>query len=218
MAATDRRGATVENPAAYDITLPAGWVRIPVHEEGSAPVIDRLVARSLRAWPEGDSAAIRHRLTESLVVAVDQARQASVLDLFIPTQLVAGAPLSCSFAVAEFRPPGDDVDPFDVLMSIAANDNSARDINISGSVALRTQSRTERAVEKPATPSEDLLMAVAEVIRADHRVTYLVGIPGSADKWISVTFNCLEFEHSRPLVDATIVFFDAIMTSFAWRV
>lgn len=206
-------------PALYQLALPAGWARIPVAGPGDATstVLNAILDRSFCGWPLSESAALRRRLGEDLRASIDRARSIDTLDLYVPVAPVGGAPLACSFGVGAFRSPDSVTDPFEMLLAIAARDSSARAVDIDGSVAVRRASRRPRNTRVAATADDDPIAAVAGQVAADREISYVLGIPGDSKRWLTITFNGLEFAGAPEAVEATIQLFDAIVGSFTWR-
>lgn len=224
------RGAASPSPRrpnAYSLLLPAGWYRLSPHHSTSASS-EALINAVL---PDGDvrgDLKTRRRLSAFLRELITGAQRAGVLDLYLPLSSMSGAVVPAMIAVAELG-TGTGEDPMQLMLAVAAKDASARAVDVSGSVALRTEARVSAR-----TAAEEVLGALSPSVGTDQpdpavesslgalyqcRVSYLIGVPGDSTRWVTVSFAATVSDTAEGAATEVVLveLFDAIMTTFAWK-
>ena len=209
----------------YELVLPPGWIRLDLRRSdkvGVRELADRLLSGQARDLAAG----LRPRVELALRSLAAQARAEGALDVYFPWASVGGAPIPARFVVAQTS-ASEVQDPMEVLLRAAEVDRSSRAVDIRGSVALRTEStsaagssfREYLGSTEGSVGDQDVAGAEAIEELVHRRVRYLVGVPGSATKWVSVVFSATvpPGEEGGSLGDALVELFDAIMMSFTWR-
>lgn len=208
----------------YSLILPPGWHRLDVCEPERT--VERLVETAAAGRSRDEMSAARTQLSRALNRSLDEARARGVFDLFIPLATSEEMIIPASFAVAALETePGED--PMQVLLTIASRDGTARAVDIAGSVAVRTEVRSEVAPAVrgvlAATEGGEAVDEAAVVDLASGLITrqvrYVLGVPGDSSRWLSVVFTTTVpgDPAAEGVGDAFIELFDAIMTSFSWR-
>jgi len=188
----------------YSIVLPPGWAAIPLRSGTRAAVRD-ILDSSFRGLPRDKYGPYRHELERRLHELADQARCNSGVDLYLPVDLMHGLPVSASFVVSEVSFGSIETpDPALVVAKLAADSTGSGVVSVDGAMAART----ERIVAGDAAKGSG---------HATRRVTYIVAVPGDADRWLSVAFSTPGAGGPEDNVSNLLVeLFDAMMATFRW--
>lgn len=198
-------------PIGYAVTLPPGWLRIPV--EGSEPVIAVLLDETFGDLPRDRYGPYRAELERILREQVAGARANSGIDLYLPTGGMRGLPVAASFVVSHLPPSGQA--PPDVLAALAVHDGSAEPVEIAGTPGMRLQ---RRAASEPARQHG---------LNVDtERVTYVLPVPGRGG-WLLLSFSTAVTpgvalpdgvrKDVGTLTGVLVELFDALVTTLRWR-
>jgi len=224
------RGAASPSPRrpnAYSLLLPAGWYRLSPRDNTRASS-EAVIRAMLRDGDARGELEARRRIAAYLRELMNDAQRAGVLDLYLPLSSMSGAVVPAMIAVAEL---GAEVgeDPMQMMLAVAARDASARSVDVSGSVALRTEARVSARMA-----AEEVLRAVSTSVGSDRqdpavegslstlyqrRVVYFVGVPGDSARWVTVSFAATVSDTAEGAASEVVFveLFDAIMTTFAWK-
>ncbi|RIJ77497.1 hypothetical protein D1871_07165 [Nakamurella silvestris] len=195
---------------AYDLVLPPGWVRCDLRIPDLEPTTNRLLGVADLNWKGALSAADRAGLAARWNDGLRAAARAGVLDVYLPVVPVEGVGLTSTIGVSVLEPDGD-ADAGDLLIAVATADPSARVVEVSGNLALRTRAvgSTRPLVEGPA--GETRLTGLS------HQVVYQIVVPGESVRLLVVTLDVLELPGCEALTEPQIEVFDAIVGTLGWR-
>ncbi|MFD4620360.1 hypothetical protein [Streptomyces sp. NPDC058475] len=211
-------------PTGYRLLLPEDWVQIPLRpgeaEEAVRSLVTSAFARVPADVPRDKLTALRLELERRLRAAVAEARRAKALEMYLPVKLAGEVNLGASFTVSNARltarsgPDGDlgrVSDPAEIAVQLLSGNGAASTSEMdlsSGEVDGALAVRRERVV--PAAPERGVELA-------SRRVEYLVAVPGDPSQWLVAAFSTIGAGNPRDdLADATVEWFDALMTTFRW--
>ncbi|MFF1764319.1 hypothetical protein [Streptomyces sp. NPDC058249] len=211
-------------PTGYRLLLPEDWVQIPLRpgeaEDAVRSLVTSAFARVPADVPRDKLTALRLELERRLRAAVAEARRAKALEMYLPVKLAGEVNLGASFTVSNARltarsgPDGDlgrVSDPAEIAVQLLSGNGAASTSEMdlsSGEVDGALAVRRERVV--PAAPERGVELA-------SRRVEYLVAIPGDPSQWLVAAFSTIGAGSPRDdLADATVEWFDALMTTFRW--
>jgi len=200
----------VQATSGYRLVLPPGWIAIPVRD--AAPgTAHEAIATAFRKPPEGIGrdafARARMELEHRLERMITKARADGGLELFLACGNVYANPVPAAILVAEGSLGSDCDDPLAVVTAVA--EGAGRGGGERGQLTALDGAPAAR-VERIAAPESD-------DDRASLRVEYTIAVPGSAGRWMVITFSTLGDgdpvgEYARLLAEL----FDAIMSTFRW--
>lgn len=196
--------------SGYRLVLPPGWVQVPVRDATPGTAHD-VISTAFKQPPEGiprdafTSAKIE--LERRLEQMIRQAKADGGLELFLACGHAYPNPVPASFLVAEGTLGDSGDDPLAVVTAIA--ERAARDGGTPGQLTALDGAPAAR-VERNAAPGP-------EDGGASLRVEYTTPVPGSAGRWMVITFSTLgdgdpDGEYAGLLAEL----FDAIMSTFRW--
>lgn len=195
-------------PAGYTIVLPPAWRKIPVRqgtERAIRGIVDQAFSNLPTHVPRDKVAPYRKELERQLASAARQAHRNGAVDLYLPVELMHGAPIAASFIVSEGSlGSATDIDPATIISYLASGHDDNRAVTIDGAIGVR--------MERTARPDQ------AEGVEHDsRRVDYVISVPAEADRWVVVAFSTLgggdpNDQYAKILVEL----FDAIMCTFRW--
>ncbi|MEW2387269.1 hypothetical protein AB0933_02785 [Streptomyces venezuelae] len=211
---TDR---TATAPRGYQLILPPEWARIPMRtgtEEAIRALVDDAFATLPADAPRDKVGPYRRELERRLKDAVQEARKAEALDLYLPVERMHGIAVPASIVVSEMKFPDEvAVDPSAVsrrLLESPGRAGEATVVDVDGVSAVRT----ERTVAAGEPGGGEL---------ASRRVDYVVPVPGDPGRWLGVVFSTLaegveEIESAEyaEYADLFVELFDAMMCTFRW--
>lgn len=196
--------------SGYRLVLPPGWVQVPVRD--AAPgTAHEVIATAFRKPPEGiprdafTSAKIE--LERRLEKMIRKAKNEGGLELFLACGHVYADPVPASFLIAEGSLGSATDDPLAVVTAIA--EGAARDGGKPGELTALDGAPAAR-IERIAAPrgGDD---------QPSLRVEYTVPVPGSADRWMVITFSTLGDGDPAGEYAATLAeLFGAILSTFRW--
>ena len=202
MASRDRFG-----PDGYRLALPQGWVRLNVRESHDAVVAEALAEIDFDSLPRDERSKRRAALEGRLRLAIDKAKKIDAYAIYLPLKGMHGLAIPASFIVAEATDFSGGGPQADVLAQLLT-DPGARPAIIDGSDAVRTESVTGGVDEMSGT----------EV--PARQIVYTIPVPDT-QQWLLAVFDVIagegESEQYVAFVDALIVLFDSIMTTFRWN-
>jgi hypothetical protein len=194
-------------PDGYRVALPEGWVGLNVRENVDAVVAEALTGMGLDSLPRDERPKRRAAVEGRLRLAVENAKKIDAYAMYVPLHGMHGLAIPASFIVAEatdFSGGGPEEDVLGQLL----NEPDAQLMVIDGSNAVRTQSTTEGRDEVSGT----------EV--PARQVVYTVAVPDTP-QWLVIVFDVIAGTHESDdymlLVDALVMLFDGIMTTFRWN-
>lgn len=196
-------------PVGYTIVLPPAWRKIPVRQ-GTEQAIRAIVDQAWRNLPTNvprdKVAPYRKELERQLASAVRQARRSGAVDLYLPVELMHGAPIAASFIVSEGSLGSvTDIEPEMIISYLASGRDDNRAVTVDGAIGVR--------LERTARPDQS-----QGIEHGSRRVDYAISVPAEADRWVVVAFSTLgggdpDDQYATILVEL----FDAIMSTFRWR-
>jgi hypothetical protein len=188
----------------YSIVLPPGWAAIPLRS-GTSNAVREILDASFRGLPMDKYGPHRHELERRLYDLINEARRNNGIDLYLPVELMHGLPVSASFVVSEVSfGATEPIDPALVVAKLAADGDESGVVSVDGAMAARS----ERIVTGDAAQGTEY---------ATRRVTYIVAVPGDADRWLSVAFSTPGAGNPEDNVSKLLVqLFDAMMATFRW--
>lgn len=190
-------------PTSYSVVLPPEWIRVSLTSTVEQAVKD-ITDRTFANLPRDRFAAERRLMTGWVTDLVRRAREDNGLDLYLPVQEIGGRTVSASFVVGGALLP-DDLDDLETLALIADLAKDGRMVEVHGVPGVRI----EKVVPGDETQGVDI---------ASRRVDYTFPIPGDGRKWLAVTFSTTGAgDPGDEVADALVTLFDAIMTTFRWR-
>jgi hypothetical protein len=199
----------MKTTSGYRLVLPPGWVQVPVRD--AAPgTAHEVVSTAFRQPPEGiprdafTSAKIE--LERRLEKMIRKAKTEGGLELFLACGQAYANPVPASFLIAEGSLGRATGDSLAVVTAIA--ERAARDGGKPGELTALDGAPAAR-VERIAAPRGD--------DQPSLRVEYTVPVPGSADRWMVITFSTLGDGDPSGEYAATLAeLFDAILSTFRW--
>ncbi|MFC7260448.1 hypothetical protein [Streptomyces lutosisoli] len=192
-------------PNSYSLVLPPGWARIPLRY-GTEGAVQRILDRSFDGMPRDEVFTYRRDLESGLRRRIREAREANGLDLYLPVELMHGMSVPASFLVSETRTPesGDDLDPAELALFLAASEAGREVVELDGSTAVRTE-RTA-----PADPARGIEFP-------SRRVDYQVPVPQDSRRWLTIAFSTVGAQDADGELSLLLVdLFDAVMTTLRW--
>ncbi|WP_194926373.1 hypothetical protein [Catenulispora pinisilvae] len=193
-------------PHGYTILLPPGWIRVSLSQpldKAVEDITDRMFARLQRdAFP-----AERRKIEETVREIVRKAKADNGIDLYLPVEELHGVTVAASFIVGGLFMQGE----VDALAALTLSGQLAADgslADIDGSVGARVE-RTQAA---DAARGE-----IVDV--ATRHVDYAFPIPNDDRRWLTVTFSTPGGGvPDDQVADALVELFDAMMSTFAWKI
>lgn len=186
----------------YLLVLPPGWARIPLDERAStaSSASSAIVNRAVASAPAGTQANVRRFVTARLREVVRGAQTVSGIDLYLPTELIDGAPVPLSIVMSAPQLADGDNSAADALLAFAAR-GGATAVEVGGRLAVR------QAGDAPA-----VLAASGELqIPQSRRISYAI-VPPTGDRLLVVTGSMLRVDtpDADDLLDAVEQLFDAM--------
>lgn len=200
----------MQKTSGYRLVLPPGWVQVPVRD--AAPgTAHEVIAAAFRKPPEGiprdafTSAKIELELR--LEKMIRKAKNEGGLELFLACGQAYANPVPASFLIAEGTLGSAADDPLAVVTAIA--EGASRDGGKPGELTALDGAPAAR-VERIAVPCGD-------DDQPSLRVEYTVPVPGSAGRWMVITFSTLGDGDPSGEYAATLAeLFDAVLSTFRW--
>lgn len=192
-------------PTGYTLVLPPGWARIPLRR-GIDKAITTMLNRSFEGLPRDQVASLRRELQLRLRELAGRARENCGLDLYVPTERMGEVTATASFVVAELSlVSAQQLDPAMLVARLVAGSEQATAVELAGTAGTRTEHVAAADFGQ-------------EVEHASRRVDYAVPVPADPDRWIIVSFSTLGAgDPTDGFADLLVELFDAIMTTFRWR-
>jgi hypothetical protein len=200
--------ATQGQPTGYTLVLPPEWRKIPLRD-GTDEAVKRTIkdtfARLPRDVPRDKLTPYRIELERRLAKIVAAARRSAGIDLYLPVEMMRGAPVAASFVVSEVSFGSvDAMDPAMLVSHLASENDDSQPVTLDGALGVRT----ERTAQPDPSKGID---------RGSRRVAYMLSVPADPDRWLEIVFSTLgggdpDDDYARLLV----LLFDAIMATFRW--
>lgn len=200
--------ATAASPAGYTLVLPPAWRKIPVRrgtDQAIRAIVDQVFSNLPTNVPRDKVAPYRKEVERQLTSAAGRARRSGAVDLYLPVELMHGAPVAASFIVSEGALGSvTDIEPELILSYLAAGRDGNRAVTVDGAIGVR--------LERIARPDP-----AQELEHGSRRVDYVISVPAQTDRWVVVAFSTLgggdpDDQYAKILVEL----FDAIMGTFRW--
>lgn len=194
-------------PDGYRLVLPDGWIRLNVREDVEATVAEALAEISFESLPRDERAKRRAAIEGRLRQAIANAKRIDAYAMYLPIKGMHGLAIPASFLVAEATDFSGGGPVGDVLAQLLAAPG-AQPATVDGVEAVRTAEATsgvdeETGREVPA-----------------RQIVYTIPVPETA-QWLVVVFDVIAGEamsdEYAAFVDALVVLFDGIMTTFRWN-
>jgi hypothetical protein len=201
-------GAPEDPPTGYKIVLPPEWRKIPLRDgtdEAVKKTIKDTFARLPRNVPRDKTTPYRIELKRRLANIVAGARSRAAIDLYLPVEMMHGAPVAASFLVSEVSFGSvNAMNPALLVSHLASENDDSQPVTLDGALGVRVE-RTA-----PPDPSQG-------IDHGSRRVTYMLSVPADPDRWLEIVFSTLgggdpDDDYARLLV----LLFDAIMATFRW--
>ena len=195
--------ATMTDRVPYRLIRPPGWIHIVLDD--SADAAARAIAERIASGaPAANRAQARQFFTTMITGAITEARENGGQDLYLPTELVDGIPLSMSIVVAVSPRSPDSGTPSEALLAFAANDETAKAVTVDNQLGVR------RFVDVPAQVDAD--GGVTQP--ASRRITYLM-VPPHDERVMLITSSILRLDipDGEELLEAMEFLFDSIVTT-----
>jgi len=200
----------MQKTSGYRLVLPPGWVQVPVRD--AAPgTAHEVVATAFRnpqdGIPRDAFTSAKIELERRLEKMIRKAKTEGGLELFLACGQAYANPVPASFLIAEGLLGSATDDPLAVVTAIV--EGAARDGGKPGELTALDGAPAAR-VERIAAPrdSDD---------QPSLRVEYTVSVPGSADRWMVITFSTLGDGDPSGEYAATLAeLFGAILSTFRW--
>ncbi|WP_105035305.1 hypothetical protein [Cryobacterium aureum] len=183
----------------YLLVLPPGWARIPLDERASA-ASSAIVNRAVANAPISAQAQVRRFVTKQLRDVTQGAQTISGTDLYLPTELIDGAPVPLSISSSAPQLTAGENSAADALLAFAAR-GGATAVEVGGRLAVR------QAGDVPV-----VIAANGELqIPASRRISYAI-VPPTGDRLLVVTGSMLRMDTPDvdDLLDAVEQLFDAM--------
>ncbi|KGJ82331.1 hypothetical protein GY21_00735 [Cryobacterium roopkundense] len=186
----------------YRLVLPPGWARIPLDER--APTASNVVVnRAVTNAPVSAQSQVRRFVTAQLREVVQGARSVSGVDLYLPVDLVDGAPVALSIVVSAPELPESENSAADALLAFAAR-GGATAVEVGGRLAVR------QAGDAAAVFGDDGQLQIPESRRISYAIVSPIG-----DRLLIVTGSMLRLPtpDADRVMDALEQLFDAMALS-----
>ncbi len=194
-------------PDGYRLALPQGWVRLNVREDIDAVVAEALADIDFSSLPRDDRPGRRAAVEGRLRLAVRNAQKIDAYAMYLPVKGMHGIAIPASFIVAEATDFSGSGPPEEVLAQLVTGPG-ATPAMLDGSAAVRTEAVTGSLDE----PSGIEVTA--------RQIVYTVPVPETF-QWLIVVFDVLAGDGTSDeyasFVDALVMLFDGIMTTFRWN-
>ena len=194
-------------PDGYRLVLPNGWIRLNVRDDVDATVAEALAEISFDSLPRDERPRRRAAIEGRLRQAIANAKRIDAYAMYLPIKGMHGLAIPASFLVAEATDFSGGGPASEVLAQLLAAPD-AQPVTVDGVEAVRTASATsgideETGREVPA-----------------RQIVYTIPVPDTA-QWLVVVFDVIAGEgmsdEYTAFVDALVVLFDGIMTTFRWN-
>ncbi len=205
----------IDHPVSHvTVLLPPGWVRLSLTADVAVQA-EALTDDYLASVPRDQRAHHRRLFVDQLASVAREAAAGGASDLFLPGPALRGA-FRSTFVMAPLPIP-EGVDAVEMLAAIAANDPSAKLLDLPGLVAMRIEGVAARGgIEQGQALArqvgiDDPLAGVTE----SRRVQYFIGDPDRPDDWVRALFSTplADDEDGLRRADAEAELFDAIISS-----
>jgi hypothetical protein len=194
-------------PDGYRLALPDGWVRLNVRENVDAIIADALAEMDFGRLPRDERPKRRAAIEGRLRLAVENAKKIDAYAMYVPLKGMHGIAIPASFIVAEatdFSGGG----PEDEVLGQLLIAPGAQSVMLDGSAAVRSESTTGGIDEVSGTKIPT------------RQIVYTVAVPNTV-QWLVVVFDVVagsgDSEEYTAFVDALVMLFDGIMTTFRWN-
>lgn len=204
-----------DSAVGYRLVLPPGWLRLDARSDAGRARLDAELDRVLPRTYEPTLAPVVAQARAQAHVALQQARDAGALDLYLPLGGVRGIPIPASFLVAVRRfaaapPPelakqGPEALAVALIANLAASMPDAKTRMMPAGPAVRST--------RPVTEAgSDVAPAMTGV-----RVDYIWPVPSDAAFWVMASFTTMRTpELPTSITDQLVALFDAIMSTWRW--
>jgi hypothetical protein len=213
--------------ASFLVVVPPGWARLPAGEDHRAELGDMVrdvIARALPDdLPRDRAEPLRQEMRKRLISTVVEAGDNGATAVYLPVQPVDGYTPPVSIIESEVDDESEER-PETVIAQLLAEaaaerqrDGSGFDPEdpgireVDGGVAARTETVVRRAQPVDDLPEVD-----------DRQVVYTIPVPHRPGRWVIMSFSAIRAsastapEQDERVVDALVMLFDAIMTTFRW--
>jgi hypothetical protein len=194
-------------PDGYRVVLPDGWIRLNVREDVDATVADALSDISFENLPRDERPKRRAAIEGRLRQAVANAKRIDAYAMYVPLKGMHGTAIPASFIVAEATDFAGGGPQEDVLAKLLTA-SGARPVTVDGVDAVRTEASTSGVDE----PSGHEVPA--------RQIVYTIPVPDTA-QWLLVVYDVIAgagmTAEYAAFVDALVVLFDGIMSTFRWN-
>ena len=189
------------SPVDFRITLPPGWVRLPLDDRADA-TIALLAKRRAALLAVNTQESACHVFTTLFREAVEQGRRAGGLDVLLSVDPVEGisVPASCLISYVEADPATRSMQ--DLLDQLASDGADTSLVQLDVGLTVRRHSRRFQSIEEGADPMADIRVT---------EVAYWLPVPGRSGL-LAISFSTVADE----LADALVTLFDAMADTFWW--
>lgn len=200
--------------SGYRLVLPAPWVRVPLDgdlERTVARLMDGAMKDVPKELPPDQVMPVRRRAEADLLRNLQEARDSSGVDAYLPVGLMHGNRLNATFIVSSAVPDAmaDEELTAHVVASLLTHSDS-RPVTIDDTVWVRRE-RTVAASDRPGDRPEPIASFDT------RRVEYRAPVPGDVRRWITVAFTTGGDGDLGSRTTALVVdLFDAIMGTWRW--
>lgn len=225
--------------ASFLVVVPPGWARLPAgedHREELGAMVREIIGRALPDdLPRDRAEPLRQEMRKRLVSTVVEAGDNGATAVYLPVQPVDGYTPPVSIIESEVDDESEERPETviaQLLAEAAADRARAADAGaggadsagaggpdpvdpgireVDGGVAARTETVVRRAQPVDDVPEVD-----------DRQVVYTIPVPHRPGRWVIMSFSAIRASDSTApdqderVVDALVMLFDAIMTTFRW--
>ncbi|MDQ0776579.1 hypothetical protein QF026_005045 [Streptomyces aurantiacus] len=196
-------------PIGYRLVPPPGWDMIPLRDgaaEAVKRIVDRGVSQLSEEIPKDEVVKARLELMKRLNKAVQQARKADGLTLYLPVERIHGTLIAASIVVSEaLTGPGTGTGSGQVVAHLLADGAGSEPVSVDGADGVRVDKTVAADPER-------------EVEHSSRRIDYVLPVPeSSVAQWVTVCFSTIADgnPHSE-FAEVLVELFDAVMTTFRW--
>lgn len=219
--------------SSFLMVVPPGWARLPAREDDRqalAATVRDVVARALPdTLPRDRAEPLRQEMQKRLLSTVVEAGDAGATAVYLPVQPVDGFTPPVSIIESEVDDESDQATEQVIaeLLADALPDRHDRQDpglrEVDGGIAARTETQLHRAV-----PDE---VAGELPVVDDRQVVYTIPVPHRPGRWVVMSFSAISAPRDEPapgtgqrpdvgtderIIDALVMLFDAMMTTFRW--
>lgn len=216
---------------SYEAVLPPGWVMLDLGLP-FGDSLDQAVVAMLSGVPTEIADSLRRNMLKQLRTEIENLAKEGAAAVYLPTDDMLSAVVRPLIVVrpVTFEVEGKQVPPLDFLAGLISQEGTAL-VEPEGMIGVKRvtefDSSTQFAKASSRLPAEVLdridQQAFGQAVadgRRTRRITYIVGVPDSAERWMAVdaSVSVLNGDGAEEALEAVEEFFDAWVCAVRWEV